>query len=216
MTSSTVAVRQPAQVAPFCHSRYFSRDRARNSLTSSSLGSCPSSLAMSSGRRRAKDRTHLRHLLIGQLRPLDEVAEFVVVLVEEDEHGDGLELAVLQVRLNQVFVLVALKDADLDAHRLSDLRCHRHAAIDIGAPVFADDGQRGRALRSAGDRLELCGLGFCRLGAVVIAVEEVAVADAALEVFLVRLAGLVTLRGDGRFGYLCQKYLLEARVCSQA
>jgi hypothetical protein len=66
------------------------------------------------------------------------VAEFVVVLVEEDEDGNRLELAV-EVVGDEVLVLVALKEAELDAHGFRDAGGAGRAAGDVGAPVLADD-----------------------------------------------------------------------------
>ncbi len=45
--------------------------------------------------------------------PLDEVAELMHVLIEEDDDRDRLVEALIQVLIDQVFILIAQKDPEV-------------------------------------------------------------------------------------------------------
>ena len=57
------------------------------------------------------------HCLGGSGRALDEVSELVPVGVDEDENGDRLELALIQIAFYEIS-LVALEDAEIPHRRL--------------------------------------------------------------------------------------------------
>src|SRR5690606_18281642 len=94
--------------------------------------------------------------------------------------------AVQQVRLDQLFVLVTLEEAQLETCGLGDALRDAGAAIHVWAPIFADDDHPSRAIWPGSERLELRSLLVGDRGVVVVALKEVAIADAAVEIFLPR------------------------------
>src|SRR5215468_290630 len=79
-------------------------------------------------------------LLRQLLRPLEEPGDLVEALVEESEHGDGAELALVQVLVHEIGILVAEEHAELDIGiALDQLEEHGHVVQRVPAPVLGDD-----------------------------------------------------------------------------
>src|SRR6185369_15428854 len=90
-----------------------------------------------------------RRLVFG-LDLLEPAPDFVPVLVEEDDDGDGL-VAVVQERVAQIGVRIAEEDAQLAAgHRLADVGDQWRVAVDVAAPVLGEH----HAVLDAGDAAE--------------------------------------------------------------